>query len=100
MPRQLRFEYPGAMYHLMSRGNRRQKRFLDDVDRQDFLKTLGEACEKTAWEVHASCMMSNHFHWVVEAPQPNPVFGMKWLSRLHPEGIGDNSPTFQPSLRD
>jgi len=84
----------------MSRGNRRQKRFLDDVDRQDFLKTLGEACEKTAWEVHASCMMSNHFHWVVETPQPNLVFGMKWLSRLHPGGIGDNSPTFQPSLRD
>ena len=42
MPRQLRIQYPGAMYHVMSRGNRRQDIFLDDVDRQDFLKTLGQ----------------------------------------------------------
>ena len=47
MPRQLRLQYPGAMYHVMSRGNRRGKIFLDDVDRQDFLKTLAEACQKT-----------------------------------------------------
>jgi hypothetical protein len=39
MPRQLRIEYPGAIYHVMSRGNRRQDIYLDDVDRQDFLKT-------------------------------------------------------------
>ncbi|MEI6392584.1 MAG: hypothetical protein WCT12_15945 [Verrucomicrobiota bacterium] len=45
MPRQLRIQYPGAMYHVMSRGNRRQDIFLDDVDRQDFLKTLAEACQ-------------------------------------------------------
>jgi hypothetical protein len=44
MPRQLRIEYPGAMYHVMSRGNRRQDIFLDAVDRHGFLKTLAEAC--------------------------------------------------------
>ena len=38
MPRQVRIQYPGAMYHVMSRGNRRQDIYLDDVDRQDFLK--------------------------------------------------------------
>lgn len=43
MPRQLRVQYPGAMYHVMSRGNQRKDIFLDDVDRQDFLKTLAEA---------------------------------------------------------
>ena len=43
MPRQLRIEYPGAMYHVMSRGNGHQDIFLDDVDRQDFLKTVAEA---------------------------------------------------------
>ncbi len=53
MPRQLRIEYPGAMYHLMSRGNRREDIFLGDVDRQDFFKTLAEACQKTDWRVHA-----------------------------------------------
>ena len=47
MPGQLRIEYPGAIYHLMSRGNRCQDIFLDDVDRQDFLKTVAEASQKT-----------------------------------------------------
>jgi putative transposase len=46
MPRKLRVEYPGAIYHVMSRGNRRQDIFLDDVDRHDFLKTLAEGCQK------------------------------------------------------
>jgi hypothetical protein len=50
MPRQLRLEYPGAMYHVMGRGNRREKIFLDDVDRQELLKTLAEACQKTGWQ--------------------------------------------------
>jgi hypothetical protein len=53
MPRQLRIQYPGAIHHVMSRGNRREDIFLDDVDRQDFLKTLAEACQKTGWQVHA-----------------------------------------------
>jgi len=44
MPRMLHVEYPGAIYHVMSRGNRREAVFLDEVDRQDFLKTLAEAC--------------------------------------------------------
>jgi REP element-mobilizing transposase RayT len=60
MPRQLRIQYPGAMYHVMSRGNRREDIFLDDVDRQDFLKTLAEGCQKTDWQVHAYCLMRNH----------------------------------------
>src|SRR5439155_20539502 len=47
MPRKLRIQYPGAMYHVMSRGDRREKIFLDDIDRQDFIKTLAEACQKT-----------------------------------------------------
>ena len=52
MPRQVRHEYSGAIYHVMSRGNRRADIYLDDVDRQDFLKTLAEACLKTGWQVH------------------------------------------------
>jgi hypothetical protein len=45
--RKLRVEFPGAIYHVMSRGDRREKIFQDDVDRQDFVKTLAEACQKT-----------------------------------------------------
>jgi len=65
MPRKLRIEYPGAMYHVMSRGDRREKIFLDDVDRQDFIKTLAEARQKTGWQVHAYCLMPNHYHLVL-----------------------------------
>jgi len=79
MPRKPRVQYPGAIYHLMSRGDRREDIFLKDIDRHDFLKTLAEACEKTGWQVHAFCLMSNHFHLVVETPNANLVDGMKWL---------------------
>jgi len=52
------------MYHVMSRGDRRENIFLTDVDRHDFIKTLAEACEKTGWQVHAYCLMRNHYHLV------------------------------------
>lgn len=79
MPRKLRLEYPGAIYHVMSRGDRREDIFKDDVDRHDFLKTLAEACQKTGFEVHAYCLMRNHFHLVVETPGANLVAGMRWF---------------------
>ena len=79
MPRKLRVEFPGAIYHVMSRGDRREDIFRDDVDRQDFLKTLTEACQKTGFQVHAYCLMSNHFHLVMETPEANLVAGMRWL---------------------
>ncbi|HVM48034.1 MAG TPA: transposase [Candidatus Acidoferrum sp.] len=79
MPRMLRIQYPGAMYHPLSRGDRREPIFLDGVDRQDFLKTLAEACQKTGWQVHAYCLMTNHYHLVVETPEANFVAGMAWL---------------------
>src|SRR5436309_9688154 len=75
----LRVEYAGAIYHLMSRGDRREQIYYDDVDRQDFLKTLAEACQRTGFEVHAYCLMRNHFHLVVETPGANLVAGMRWL---------------------
>ena len=79
MPWHPRVEYPGAIYHVMSRGDRQDAIYRDDVDRQDFLKTLAEACQKTGWQVHAYCLMRNHFHLVVETPNANLVAGMKWL---------------------
>src|SRR4029453_2679282 len=57
MPRQLRIQHDGAIYHLMSRGDRREEIFHDDLDREDFLKTLGAACQKTGWQVHAYCLL-------------------------------------------
>jgi len=79
MARKLRVEYPGAIYHLMNRGDRREPIFRDNADRQRFVETLAEACAKTGWQVHAYVLMPNHFHLVVETPQPNLVAGMKWF---------------------
>jgi REP element-mobilizing transposase RayT len=79
MPRKLRMEYPGAIYHVLNRGDRREDIFQDDLDRKGFLSALDEACQKTEWQVHAYCLMGNHFHLVIETPQANLVAGMKWL---------------------
>ncbi|MDB6039320.1 MAG: transposase, partial [Verrucomicrobiales bacterium] len=83
MPRKPRIQYPGAICHVMSRGDRPEDIFLDDVDRYDFLETLAEACQKTSWQVHAYCLMKNHFHLVVETPEGNLVEGMRWLQSTY-----------------
>jgi len=79
MAPKLRSEYPGAIYHVMNRGDRREAIFHDDRDRELFLATLGEACGKADWLVHAYCLMGNHFHRVMETPKGNLVAGMKWF---------------------
>ena len=63
----------------MSRGDRLEAIYRDEEDREKFLSALGEACEKAGWEVYAYCLMKNHFHLVLETPQPTLVAGMKWL---------------------
>src|ERR1017187_1726114 len=79
MARKVRIQYPGAMYHVMNRGDWREAIFEDDEGRERLLQTLMEACQKTGWQVHAYCLMRNHLHLVLETPQPNLVVGMKWL---------------------
>ena len=65
MPRKLRVEYPGAIYHIMNRGDRRERIFFDDKDRQRFIDTLSEAFAKTDWQVQGLSLMPNHFHMVL-----------------------------------
>ncbi len=79
MARKLRLQFAGATYLITSRGDRRQVIFQDDIDRESFVGTLGDAVAKTGWRVHALCLMPDHFHLVVETPQPNLVSGMKWF---------------------
>jgi putative transposase len=79
MARKLRLEYPGAIYHVLNRGDRREPIFRTDQDRRLFLETLAQTCRKTDWQVPALCLMSNHFHLVVETPGANLVAGMKWF---------------------
>lgn len=83
MPRKPRIEYAGAVYHVMSRGQRREDIFHGDKDRNLFLETLGEACERTGWKIHAYVLMGNHYHLLLETPEANLVAGMKWLQTTY-----------------
>ena len=79
MARSQRIEYPGAVYHIMSRGNDGSEIYRSDDGRRLYLQTLGEACEKSGWMIHAYVMMSNHYHLLLETPEPNLVKGMTWF---------------------
>ena len=79
MPRALRYQYPGAVYHLMARGDGGKAVFETDEDRKGFLFRLGKVCESHGWRVHAWVLMSNHFHLLVETPEANLATGMKLL---------------------
>lgn len=79
MARKVRVEYPGAIYHVMNRGDHSETVFRDIHDRELFLGTLDETAEKTDWQIHSYCLMTNHFHLVLETPRANLVDGMKWL---------------------
>jgi len=77
MARPLRIEYVGALYHITSRGDRREDIFLDDKDRDSWLQTLEQVCARFNWVVHAYCQMTNHYHLLVETPDGNLSRGMR-----------------------
>ena len=83
MPRQVRIQFAGAFYHVMARGDRREAIFRDDKDRTGFLEVLAEACGRTGWICHAYVLMDNHFHLVIETPEPNLVAGMSWMQNTY-----------------
>lgn len=85
MARQVRIEFPGAFYHVMARGNRRDPIFVspDGADEELFLKTLGETCERNGFVIWAWVLMRNHYHLVVETPKANLVDGMAWLQNAY-----------------
>jgi len=70
-----------------ARGNHGQGIFQDDRDRQCFLETLGEACEKTGWRIHACVLMDNHYHLLVETPEGNLAEGMKWVQGAYTQRL-------------
>jgi len=63
----------------MNRGDRGEEIFFGDDDRERFLGPLEEVCLRADWQVHAFCLMGNHFHMVLETPLPTLVSGMKWM---------------------
>ncbi len=83
MPRPLRIEYPGAVYHLMNRGSARQKVFLGSADYREFLKTLSEAHDLWEIEVLAYCLMPNHYHLCLRTPRGNLSRVMRHIDGLY-----------------
>jgi len=79
MARKPRIEFPGAVYHIMSRGDRGEAIVDDEEDARRFFDCVGEVCEKTGWRIHAFCLLRNHYHLLCETPEANLVAGMKWL---------------------
>ena len=87
MARPLRIEFGGAIYHITSRGNDRGQIFFTDTDRVAFLELLGEAAERFSWICHAYCLMTNHYHLVVETPSPNLSRGMRHINGVFTQRI-------------
>jgi REP element-mobilizing transposase RayT len=79
MPRQPRDEEPGAIHHVYSRGVRRHRIFLDDKDRATYLAMLRAAVRRCRWHCLSYCLMDNHYHLLIETPDPNLAVGMQRL---------------------
>lgn len=86
MARPIRFQYPGAIYHVMARGDGGKAVFETDDDRKSFVFRLGQACASHGWRVHAWVLMGNHFHLLLETPQANLVSGMQRLLGTFSQG--------------
>ncbi len=83
MARPLRIEFPGAVYHVTSRGDRQEAIFEDNEDRQGFLELLGQVIHGWNWVCHGYCLMTNHYHLVVETPDGNLSRGMRQLNGVY-----------------
>jgi putative transposase len=87
MARPLRLEFPGALYHLTARGNAGGEIFADDADRACFLDLLGKEIAQQRWRCYAYCLMGNHYHLLIETPEPNLVTGMRRLNGVYTQGF-------------
>jgi len=83
MARPIRLEFAGALYHVTSRGDRREDIFESDSDRRLFLTVLGDVCDRYNWVCHAYCLMDNHYHLLIETPDANLSKGMRQLNGVY-----------------
>lgn len=91
MARPLRLQFPGAVYHLTAHGNARQAIYLDDADRHAFLRLLSREVQQHRWRCYAYCLMSNHYHLLIETPEGNLVSGMRRLNGVYSQALDDIS---------
>lgn len=83
MARPIRIEFPGAVYHITSRGNAKQRIFLDDRDYRNFFAILGDVVSKYEWWCYAYCLMPNHYHLVLATPSGVLSRGMRHLNGVY-----------------
>ncbi|NOQ65394.1 MAG: addiction module toxin RelE [Methyloprofundus sp.] len=83
MSRPLRLEFSGALYHISSRGNEKRPIFLEDTDFKMFLSLMAEVCRRYNWVIHSYCLMTNHYHLIVETPDGNLSRGMRHLNGVY-----------------
>jgi REP element-mobilizing transposase RayT len=87
--RPLRLEYPGAIWHVTSRGNERRDIYRDDDDRRRFVNLLARVVIERRWILHAWVIMSNHYHLLIETPEVGLSRGLKWLNQKYAEGFNE-----------
>lgn len=85
--RPLRIELAGGLYHVTSRGDRREDIYFNDADRRAWLETFGQVCDRFNWVCHAWCQMTNHYHIVVETIEGNLALGMRQLNGVYTQWI-------------
>lgn len=87
MARPLRLEFAGALYHVTSRGDRQEDIYLEDKDRETFLNVLSEVRSRCNWIVHAYCLMTNHYHLLIETPDANLSQGMRQQNGVYTQSF-------------
>jgi len=87
MARPLRIQYPGAWYHVMNRGASRQRIFIDENDRKDFLNLLGETSDMFTIQIHAYGLLDNHYHLLIHTPQGNISRSMRHLNGIYTQSF-------------
>ena len=92
MARPIRIEYPGAIYHITSRGNAQESIYHSDDDRHQFLSVLEKACERYQWQVYAYCLMDNHYHLMVETLDSTLSKGMRHLNGVYTQWFNQTRP--------
>ena len=87
MARPLRLEFPGAVWHVTSRGNEKKSVFHDEIDRRTFLPLLARSVDRFGWRIHAFVLMTNHYHLLLETPEPTLSAGMRELNGIYTQGF-------------
>lgn len=87
MTRPLRLEFPGALYHVTARGNRRERIFRDDTDRLVWLDMLAIVCRRHRCTIYSFCQMTNHFHLMIQTDDANLSQAMRQLNGVYSQYV-------------